>query len=267
MRGFFCNVTGADRVAAPASRGFRVWLLLALAIVVVMVVASFPARLALRFVVPADGEITLQDVSGSIWNGQAGRVLYRGEMQGQLRWSLRAWPLLMGRASGDFDLLDAQLSVSARFERSWNRVSAHNVRARLPASRFERMLDLPSLQLNGNVMIEVDELVLENRVPTALAGRARWTDAGVTGAEQAVFGTILATFGALPTGGFGGDVSDEGGPLAVKGHFKTTLLGFEAEARLQARDGNPQVTRALTHIGQVQEDGSVLFRVEGGLGR
>ncbi|HET9049553.1 MAG TPA: type II secretion system protein N [Chiayiivirga sp.] len=243
------------------------WVILILLILAILVAMRFPAKYAFAMVLPDNSTVQVQDVSGSIWNGQAGKVSVGGQELGQVQWTLQALPLLRGQASVAATIDGPILRGTTTVEATTHQIHLSDSRFTVSASRLEPLLDIPALHLTGNVNIDLDELRLENRIPTALAGRARWTDAGVTGAEQAVFGTILATFGALPTGGFGGDVSDEGGPLAVKGSFKTGLLGFQAEAHLQARDGNPQVTRALAHIGQVQEDGSVLFRVEGGLGR
>lgn len=243
------------------------WIVLILFVLVVVVVASFPAKYAIGWLSPANAPVQLQEVSGSIWNGQAGKLSYRGQDMGQLHWTVQAMPLLRGQVATTARIDGPLLSGHADIEAGSKQLYVSNAQFTLPASRLEPVLDIPALRLTGEVKVELDELRLENNFPTALAGRARWTDAGVTGAEQAVFGTIVASFGALQGGGLGGEVNDEGGPLAVKGSFKTGLLGFQAEAHLQARDGNPQVTRALAHIGQVQEDGSVLFRVEGGLGR
>lgn len=243
------------------------WIFLLLAVVVVIALVRFPARLAVGLALPENGPVQLDAVSGSIWHGQAGRVLYRGEDLGRLNWRVHPAALLQREIDVSLTLQGAQLDGAARVRRSGEHVRLSQGHFTVPATRLEPLLDVPALHLTGQLAIELDELELQQRVPTALKGRARWLDAGVTGAEQADFGTLAASFGALPKGGFGGEINDEGGPLVVEGYFNTTLFGYEAEAILQARDGNPQVSRALRHIGQPEADGSVVYRLKGGLGR
>ena len=240
-------------------------LLLVLAVIAVIVVVLLPARLVLEHAMPASAPVQLQEVSGTVWKGRAGRVIRNGNDLGALGWKVHAGALLTGVLDTDFILDGQDYSGKGRLSRGRDGViRLTDVDASFPASRLEPVLDVPALNLLGRVDVRLDTLQLQNNVPTALQGRATWRDAAVSGADQASFGTIVADFGPQ-AGGFGGTVKDEGGPLEVKGEFKTTLLGYEARATLRPRDGNPQVTRALRHIGQPQEDGSVEFHVSGGL--
>lgn len=243
------------------------WLVVLLGLLAAIVVASFPARLAVRLAMPDNSPVQLEDVSGSIWTGRAGRILYQGADQGALSWRVHPRALLQRQIDVTVGLEGSQLDGVARLVRQGEQIHVSDARFTLPATRLEPLLDIPALHLTGQVRVELDELRLQNRVPMALKGNAVWNDAGVTGADAATFGTLVASFGPLPGGGFGGEVSDQGGPLSLEGYFNTTLFGYEAEAILQARDGNAQVTRALRHIGQLQADGSVVYSLKGGLGQ
>lgn len=239
--------------------------LLVLVVIAVIVLVLLPARLVVQHALPANAPVQLEDVSGTVWKGHAGRVIRSGNDLGALDWKVHPGALLAGRLDVDFALDGANYSGKGRASRARDgAMRLTDVDASFPASRLEPVLDVPALNLLGRVEVRLDALQLQNNVPTALQGRATWRDAAVSGADQASFGTIVADFGPQ-AGGFGGNVKDEGGPLEVKGEFKTTLLGYEARATLRPRDGNPQVTRALRHIGQPQEDGSVEFHVSGGL--
>lgn len=246
----------------------RLFLLLAFAIIVLVIVAAtFPATLALRLLPASSLPVQLEDVGGTIWSGRAERVLRNGADLGRLQWQLRPSVLLRGRLDADLAIQGQALDGSGRFVagRGGN-LRIEGAKVRLSAARLDRLLDVPALTLVGTVDLAIGELELRDRVPVALEGQAVWRDAGVNGAEQAVFGTLGAEFAALPGGGFGGTLSDQGdGPLEANGSFRTTLMGFEARATLRARDGHPQVQRALQHIGQMQPDGSVVYEVTGGL--
>ncbi len=234
-----------------------------------VVVATLPARLAFK-VVPEDAlPVQLEGMAGTIWNGRVEHVMRNGTDLGQGAWHLRPQALLSGRLDADLLLNGQELNGAARVaaDRS-GRIRVDGARASFPAARLQRMLDIPDLVPSGTVEVTFDALELQGRVPLALQGKGQWRDAGVSGAEQAVFGTIGFEFGQLPGGGFGGRVHDEGdGPLALNGEFRTTITGYEGRATLNARDGNPQVQRALQRIGQMQDDGSVVYEVKGGLVR
>lgn len=241
-------------------------LVLVLAVIAVIVVAMLPARLVVNHAMPANAPVQLEEVSGTVWNGRAGRVLRNGNDVGVLGWRVHPRALLSGVLETDITLDGTSFRGKGRVSRARGGIiRMTDVDATFPASRLEPVLDIPALNLLGNVEVRLDSLQLQNNVPSALQGRAIWRDAAVSGEDQASFGNLVAQFGALPGGGFGGTVSDEGGPLSLQGEFKTTLLGYEAHATLRPRDGNPQVARALRHIGQPQADGSVEFRVAGGL--
>ncbi len=245
------------------------WLLLLVIAIVAVVAVTFPASLALRLLPAAGMPVQLEEVAGTVWSGRAGRVLRNGADLGQLQWTLHPAALLRGHVDADLSLQGQSMEGAGHVIAGRGgdlRVEAAT--ASFPAARMDRLLDVPALTLTGSVDLAIETLELRGRVPVALAGQAIWRNAGVTGTEQAAFGTLEATFGALPGGGFGGTLSDQGdGPLEVDGTFRTTLMGFEARATLRARDGNPQVQRALQHIGQMQPDGSVVYEVSGGLAR
>lgn len=242
-------------------------MLLVVLVIVAVVVVMLPARLVVRHALPANAPVQLEDVSGTVWQGRAGRVLRQGNDLGALGWRVHPRALLAGTVDADITLDGTTYAGKGRVSRARDGlVQLNDVDASFPASRLEPVLDIPALNLLGRVEVRLDTLQLQNNVPSALQGHARWRDAAVGGEDHASFGDLVAQFGALPGGGFGGTVSDEGGPLEVNGAFKTTLLGYEAHATLRPRDGNPQVARALRHIGQPQADGSVEFRVAGGVG-
>ena len=240
--------------------------LVALFIVMAMVAITLPARVVVPRLVGDKLPVQLEDISGSVWNGQAGRVLRNGKDLGRFEWQIQPMALLKGLFDAQLKLDGSELSTSAHvMARNAQEIEVQNLLATLPAGRLEGLLDVPALKLLGQVDVAIDHLTLVNRMPQRLQGKATWKNAGVSGAEQADFGTIVADFGSLASGGFGGTLSDQGGPLMVEGEFKTTLMGYEASALLNARDGNPQVLRALQYMGQPLEDGSVMFQVRGGL--
>ena len=133
----------------------------------------------------------------------------------------------------------------------------------LPARSVAPALGIPALELLGTIEIDIQDAQLVGVWPTRAAGSARWHDAGVSGAAQARFGDLAATFATTADGAIGGSVHDLGGPLELSGTFSASLRRYTATARLAPRDANPQLAEALQYIGQPQPDGSRELIIEG----
>jgi hypothetical protein len=133
----------------------------------------------------------------------------------------------------------------------------------LAAHRLQPAFDIPALRLLGEVEMLLDEAEFAGMFPKRLVGKAWWRDAAVSGSAEALLGTLRADFRTDASGALIGAIEDEGGPLVLEGQFRAALTGYEAEALLSARDGNPQVREALQYIGEPQPDGSSLLHIQG----
>lgn len=241
-------------------------LVLILALLAVLALAFLPARIALDFVGGRLGPVELGEVSGSLWKGQASPASINGEPIGALGWNLHPLSLLGARVDADLrlqgEVYNGAGAVSVGRDRS---VRVRDLVLTMPAQRLQPALDIPALVLRGEVQVEVDAAEVKGGFPTEVLGRAIWKNAAVAGSAEAQFGELTTEFATMPTGGVAGTLKDNGGPLQAEGTFAASLLGYEADIVLRARDGNPQVTEALQYIGQPQADGSSRLEVRGKL--
>lgn len=239
-------------------------ILLLLGLIAAGVVALFPARTAVEWVGPRLGAIKLEDVTGTIWNGQAGRFSVHNKPVGALGWSISPrsvleWTLIgQLRLQGDRFEGESDLRVQSALTGEFR-----NTRLVFPAELLNPALDIPGLTPVGKVEVKLTEAVLASGYPTKLDGIATWRNAAVAGEAAASFGDLTAEFSTLPNGKVGGVLSDNGGNLSLEGTFEFGLTGYEAEAILAARDGNPDVIKALGWIGEQQPDGSSILKVSG----
>jgi general secretion pathway protein N len=244
------------------------WLLLLLLVLLLglaLLLALFPARLAVDWLGPRLAPLELHGVGGSIWRGQARELRMHGQPLGAVTWRVAPQALMSRR-------LDVDLSMDGELYRGSGFVSATreltvltNTRFSMPAQQMQPALDIPALNLRGTVDIELDRAELVNNFPRRLEGRAYWRNAAVDGAAAAELGELVAEFRTADDGSLVGSVADSGGPLAVDGQFRLGFTGFEAEALLVARDGNPQVMEALRYVGEAQPDGSSILQIRGTL--
>lgn len=246
-----------------ALRRFIFFLIVLLAIAAIAI-ATCPASFAWRFVAARAGALGLDGLSGTIWNGHAGSARVYGTELGALDWRLSPLPLLRGVIAAQLDVHGGEVTGNGAIEREPDgSLQVTGAAIHMPASLAAPALDIPMLQLLGRIDIDVAQLTVQGAWPTAAQGEIRWRDAAVAGAAQAPLGDLQAQFASAAEGGIAGTVHDLGGPLRLDGTFKVAAGGYDARAKLAARDGNPQVLDALRFIGQPQGDGSTLLLIHG----
>ncbi|MEZ5454979.1 MAG: type II secretion system protein N [Lysobacteraceae bacterium] len=223
-----------------------------------------PARAWVAWLLPAAAPLQLEGVEGSLVNGHAAQLSWRGKVLGPLDWHLHPMGLLQQRVQVDLDLRGEVYAGQGFVDAGRDQViRLRDVSLRLPAEHLAGLIDTPALQMLGQLQIELANAELNHLFPTALSGDAVWKDAAVMGAAQANLGDVRVRFERQNDGRIVGTVTDSGGPLQIEqGQFSADLSGLKASARLLARDGNAQVQQALAYIGQPQSDGSSLFQLE-----
>ena len=201
---------------------------------------------------------------GTVWNGQADAVSVFGQDFGGVTWQARKLPLLRGRFVADVRVKGTDVDLVGVLERSTEGVAARELRFSVPAERLAPVIG-GDLHLLGTISGVIDRATLRDAMLHGVAGSARWSEAGVTGAAQARFSDILAEFSSQPDGSVAGRVHDDGtGGLMVDGSFQLNVGGYRVQASLSARD-DPLVAEALAHVGMPQADGSTRIELHGAM--
>lgn len=227
-------------------------------------IATCPASFAWRFFAGRAGAFKLDGLSGSIWNGHAASASVLGTALGELDWRLHPLPLARGVIAAQLDVHGGEVTGSGAVEReSDGSLRVTGAVIRLPAALAAPALDIPMLQLLGDIDIDLAQLRVQGAWPTAAQGKILWHNAAVAGAAQASLGDLQVDFASAADGGIAGSARDLGGPLQLDGTFTIAAGGYDVRAKLAARDGNPQVLDALRFIGQAQGDGTTLLLIHG----
>jgi hypothetical protein len=240
--------------------------LVAILVIAVVIAITCPAQFAYSLIADRLGAVRLGGVGGSVWDGHASSMQVFGTELGALDWQLQAMPLLHGTAVAHLVLGGGETTASADVEHDLDGVTqVRGATIRAPAHIAAPALDIPALQLLGDLEATITQARLRGAWPEAASGTAHWHNAAVAGAAQAQLGDLEATFASTPDGSIAGVVHDLGGPLQLSGTFKISAGSYDAEAKLVARDGNAQVSEALRYIGEPQADGSSLLKIHGQL--
>lgn len=240
-------------------------LVVLLLIIGVVVLWTLPADVAYRHSAKYLGPVVLSGVRGTLWDGHADGISVFGRDLGEIEWRMAKAGLLFGRMAADVRIQGSDVDAAGVVERAGaGAITVRDVRFRFPAEMLAPVVGIPDLSLLGAVSGVVSEATLKDGFLQSATGSGRWSEAGVTGAAEARFADILGEFAAQPDGGIAGTAHDDGtGNLVVNGTFHASVAGFEGEALLRARNGDPQVIETLQHVGAPQPDGSSKLVIHG----
>jgi general secretion pathway protein N len=261
-----------DRTApqAPVAKRKFGWLIaLGVLAALAFAVATLPAAVLSGYLERAGFSAT--SLSGSVWSGRADGLAWRGAPLGDAHWRVSAAPLLLGRISGDVNLVRTDGSATS------------GVVGTLGGElRFDAMhVDLPVEALGalpiglpkgwrGRVAAEVDELVLQDGWPTVLRGTLVMHDLVAPPPRNAPVGSFDVVM-PDPQGPSGsadtltGRVSDRNGPFAVDARLTLSRdHSFLLDGTLVPRGPvAPGLERSLQLLGPADSSGRRPFSVSG----
>ncbi len=243
-------------------RRLRPYLALGLAVFVLAAVASLPAALLSRGL---PSRVTLEGVSGTLWDGAATTLRLDGAALGALDWTLSPWALLRGTLAGQV--------VLTRPDGHLNGHLVLHADGALEASSLT--LDLPLTTLHpehdaktwdGRIRGQVAYARLDLGWPVALQGHFDLLHLHAPQSPDDL-GSFVLDFDprdAKPTALLG-RLHDTGGPLSVTGQLRLE------QSRAYQLDGDvaahgvisEDLTRTLAFFGSPQPNGSRPFTITG----
>lgn len=224
---------------------------------------TFPARVAYRWFSPAD--VTLSDLSGSIWNGTAAEGLAGGAYLRDIRWRIKPASLLNGKLTYETAASPASGSMNADVAIGLTGyLSLTNLNGSMPLDLAHDAFQ--QVGISGDLNLQFSKLVLENSLPIVAIGSvtianlfSRDLSAGVLGVYRAEFRTSA--------GNIAGTVEDVSGVLDIDGTITINPdRSYSLIGDVAARPGAPpSIERQLRFLGSADDRGMRQFRFEGRL--
>jgi len=256
--------------APPAAR--RPWWLigLGLAAVVLIALATLPASLAgaqlERVGLAAAG------FSGSIWQGRAQGLAWRGVPVGDLRWTLRPWSLLTGRAAGTLDLARPDGALSTAFSVSFKgEIRLTNLQGSLDVAALSTLpLGMPR-GWRGRLSGRLEEVVVSAGRPTVVRGTLDMDGLVAPPPRGTTIGSYLVVMpdpaATSAPGELTARVNDKEGPFSFDGRFTLSPdRSFLLEGMLAPRGPTPPaLARSLELLGPADASGRRPLSVSGTL--
>lgn len=175
---------------------------------IVFLIANTPAAQVIPRL-PLPNTVSISGVSGTIWAGNASRVIYKGMQVSNVDWKMSVLPLLIGRISLSVDggsVRDAeQISLKGDISLSPGGITSSDTTlyAPIPLLLSQVQLPLPVLA-SGRVRINIAELDYQTDGCKTLQGEGYWLNGGVAGLQQ-----------QIQLGDFTTQISCDNGPVIV----------------------------------------------------
>ncbi len=242
--------------------------LLALLLIGFALVWFLPASWALPLLAPRLPGVKLGDVSGSLWDGRAERVISpKGENLGQLRWQLSRRALLGDRQlsvdmQGPRVVFAGHMSGDTANEAVWT-----DVHLRVDLGVLGGALTLPGGQPRGVLDVAAGHVRLSGGWPLEMDARVRWQPASMRSARlgSVTLGSLQAALTA-EQGVIHGHVHDGGnGPLKIDGELQLSPLARRFTAQAVPRQPDASLQRWLSGLGVTDANGVTHINYVGGL--
>jgi general secretion pathway protein N len=211
--------------------------------------------------------LRLDEVSGTVWDGRAGRLLTAdGHDLGKLAWQV-PHAALWGDMRLSVGLDGPQLSFHGDMhQRDAQRVEWHALHLQGDIDALGNHAVVLGGMLHGQVSIDIAHVLLQGRWPLELDGKARWSEAEVTTARGVLALGEIQLQAQGQEGVIQGQLRDGGsGPLQLDGQLGLSPLGWRYDVNARPRGINPALQAWLQGLGRADADGTVHIKGSGGL--
>lgn len=246
----------------------RVWPLLvigALAYLLVLVV-TFPAARLTPLLERQVAGLSLHAITGSVFSGQAGQLVYQGFDFGELTWQFRPAALLLGRMAYHLELVGSANPGHADIAFSpWGHVYGKDIELLLSPDLLVKHYSQVPVRTSGELRLQIDAFRLAGGFPEDVAGLISWEDGVILDPIEIILGDVSMAVKSQQGALLGSLV--EGGRLEAAGEMQLFADGrYDVNLRiLPDNEMSDETLATLEMLGQMQSDSSLLFKASGQL--
>jgi general secretion pathway protein N len=237
----------------------------ALAYLLVLVVTFPAARLAPLLERQVAG-LSLHAITGSVFSGQAGQLVYQGIDFGELTWQFRPAALLLGRMAYHLELPGSANPGHADIAFTpWGHVYGQDIELLLSPDLLVKHYSPVPVKTSGELHLQIDTFRMASDFPEDLAGTISWEDGVILEPVEIILGDV-----SMVLSGQGEALSGrlvEGGRLEAAGEMQLFADGrYNVNLRiLPDNEMSDETLATLEMLGQMQSDSSLLFTASGQL--
>ena len=242
---------------------FRRLLILGIAGFVIGLFASAPTRL-ISYFLPAN--VSLEGVTGTVWNGSARQLVVNNVAAGKLGWHVIPSGLLRARVELGLDAQFPDGALSGKVSIGFGGFAQVNdFKGSLPVAYLAR--DFPAGMLGGRVSLIIEQAELQDGWPTRIKGVVALGNLVQNIPKPMALGTYSASFDGSKTddGAIKGLISTRSGPLQVDGELiLASNRSYILDSAVAATPETPEDLKSmLPMVGEQLSDGSYRLQHSG----
>ena len=241
--------------------------LLAIAVFLVGLVVKFPASVGASLTSDFVPGFSAGTATGTIWNGSLDAPRWNGRSIQSLEWDLHALNLLLLEASADIDARIDGENLSATVTASPSgRLEVENLRGNISLDSLARLQLMPANLARGNVLLDIGQLVLDNRQLVAAEGRAQLTNLESMLLKGVALGDYAGTLENADEG-IRLTFRDVQAPLELQGTANLAATGsYRTEGTVRPTSETPEKLRqGMQFLGKPDNSGRYRFSFQGRL--
>jgi len=246
----------------------KYYIFTAISAYLIVLIATIPAN-SISQLVDEDMPISLQGVNGTLWKGNARTITINNDIQlKNTSWDFHAWKLLTGRAVIDLNTHYLDNAFISEVGSSFlGKVFINNLTGKLPASELAQLANMPLVQLDGTIDINIEHAEWqENTLPMA-TGNINWRLASVTVAESVSLGNLTITLGESDNEQLNANIINQGGDIKINGNAELVPeTNYAVNIKLSpTATASDNIKRSLGMFAKRQTNGDFVFINEGSL--
>ncbi|MBA2491064.1 MAG: type II secretion system protein N, partial [Gammaproteobacteria bacterium] len=229
----------------------------------VSLIVTAPAHLADEYLPP---DIHASNLQGTVWQGQASQLRFRGFDFGQVSWELRPHALLLGRIQADVSVERVDLRAHGNIARGLSAYHVFDAHLEGGEQLLAPIASNYGVTLDGPIEADIDELAFNDVGPQAADGLIVWRDARLVQPASLSLGDVnvsLAQEDIVATA----QLSNTGEALNLNGNAQLRA-GWTYDVHLQIAPTpatSQQVRDTLPIIGEPDARGAVTINRQGTL--
>ncbi len=246
----------------------RVYIFTAVASYLILLIATIPASLITK-TVNNSGIVTIQGISGSLWNGKAYTILINNNFElKNTRWSFSLWRILTGKIAIDINGQYLENDISAEIGTSFlGRYFIKNLQAKIPAQKVMQLVNIPLVQISGLINFNIDHAQWKQGELPLATGVINWNNAQVTVADTVPLGNVSITLRESEQQLLNAEIKNQGGDIKINGMAE---LVPEADYTINIKllptaSASDNIKQSLGLIAKKQNNGEYLLNYSGPL--
>lgn len=245
----------------------RSYFLIGIAAYLVFLVTTLPAAPVIGLVrdrLP----VTVNNISGSLWDGQASIIITNKLILNNANWSFLPAHLLLAKIAIDVDADLNNRPLTTRLSAGTSgKLAVKDLETSLGAAELASVLVLPLGELSGEFQFQINNAHFQPGTVPRINGAIDWYQAAVTIAETADLGNVTIVVNENETSPLTARISNKGGQLSLEGGLSTDETGqYSLKLTMMPKaSATTNLVNSLAMIGKKQRNGSFMVVNNGNL--